>query len=148
MYAEGLAANTPLQADVRRRAGAGLVTWAECGGLLWLCRSIDGHRLCGVVPAAARMTERITVGYRSAVLRRANPVAPAGTEVRGHELHYSAVDPAGDALELTGRSGAGTGGFTTPTLLASYLHVHLASRPDLAESFVAAAGRRANGGHR
>ena len=42
VHAAALADNVPLLADVARRIGGGLVTWAECGGLLWLCRSLDG----------------------------------------------------------------------------------------------------------
>ena len=144
VFAEVLAANTSLLADVRTRVDRGLVTWAECGGLLWLARSLDGHRLAGVLPGEARMTPRLTLGYRLARLRSSCPVGPRGTELRGHEFHYSTVEPAGDALELAGRFGRGRAGFASPSLLASYLHVHLASDPALAESFVAAAstGRR------
>ncbi|MGH9083110.1 MAG: cobyrinate a,c-diamide synthase, partial [Acidimicrobiales bacterium] len=87
VHAEALAANEPLLADVRRRVGGGLVTWAECGGLLWLGQSIEGHRLCGALPVDGRMTGRITVGYRTARALRPNPVVPEGGEVRGHELH-------------------------------------------------------------
>ncbi|HWC37248.1 MAG TPA: cobyrinate a,c-diamide synthase, partial [Acidimicrobiales bacterium] len=64
VFLETLAANTPLLADVRRRVADGLVTWAECGGLLWLARSLDGRPLAGVVPALGRMTDRLTLGYR------------------------------------------------------------------------------------
>jgi cobyrinic acid a,c-diamide synthase len=140
VYGEALAANTGLLADVRRRVAGGLVTWAECGGLLWLSRSLDGHRLAGVVPAEATMTGRLTLGYRRAVLREDSPFGPRGTEVRGHEFHYSTVEPTGGALDLSSRFGSGRAGWASPTLLASYLHVHLASDPTLATNFVAAAG--------
>ena len=139
VYAEGLAANVPLLADVATAASAGLVIWAECGGLLWLADSLDGHRLAGVVRGDARMTDRLTLGYRSAVQQRASPVGAAGTELRGHEFHYSTLEPAGDALALHGHFGSGVAGFASPTLLASYLHVHLAHAPELAERFATAA---------
>ena len=70
---------------------------------------------------------------------------PAGTEVRGHEFHYTATEPAGTALQLTGRTGTTTGGFASRRLLASYLHVHLAGRPELAEAFVATAASHRDG---
>lgn len=136
---EDLAANEPLLVDVRARVAAGLVVWAECGGLLWLSQSLDGRAMAGVVPARAHMSDRLVLGYREAVTTVASPLGPAGLEVRGHEFHYSATDPAGTALTMTGRTGSSAGGFASPTLLASYLHVHLASRPDLAEAFVRAA---------
>jgi cobyrinic acid a,c-diamide synthase len=149
VFAAGLAANRPLLDDVRAKVGAGLVTWAECGGLLWLSQSLDGHPLAGVLAAEGRMTDRLTLGYRRARARTASPLGAAGTELRGHEFHYSTLDPAGDALDWSGRAAAGPGGrpgvaagrcgFATPTLLASYVHVHLGAAPAPAERFVAAA---------
>jgi cobyrinic acid a,c-diamide synthase len=139
VFAPALAANRSLLADVRLQVGQGLVTWAECGGLLWLCRSLDGHRMAGVVKAEARMTDRLTLGYRRARLRAETPLAPAGTELRGHEFHYSTLEPAGEALELRSRQGTVIAGFASPTLLASYLHVHLGGDPAPAEAFVRAA---------
>jgi cobyrinic acid a,c-diamide synthase len=139
VFLEALAANTPLLADVRRKVAGGLVTWAECGGLLWLAHSLDGRPLAGVVPAVGRMTDRLTLGYRRASVVAPTPVAGPGTELRGHEFHYSVLDPPGDALELEGRFGAGPAGFATPRLLASYLHVHLGADPAPAERLVATA---------
>jgi cobyrinic acid a,c-diamide synthase len=137
VYAAELAANERLVADVRRRVSAGLPTWAECGGLLWLSRALDGTSLVGALPAEARMTDRLTLGYRTAEVRADSPVGPAGSRLRGHEFHYSTIDPPGDALELVGRTGTTRGGFASPTLLASYLHVHLGGDPTPAEHFVA-----------
>ncbi len=140
VFAEPLAANRPLLEDVRRQVAGGLVTWAECGGLLWLSRSLDGHMLAGVIDAEATMTDRLTLGYRRARLCEDNPVAPAGAELRGHEFHYSSIVPAGEALELRSRfHPEGSGGFASPTLLASYLHLHLGTTPATAERFVARA---------
>jgi cobyrinic acid a,c-diamide synthase len=139
VFAPALAANRSLLADVRLQVGQGLVTWAECGGLLWLSRSLDGHRLAGVVRAKAKMTDQLELGYRRARLRADTPLAPAGSELRGHEFHYSALDPPGDALELHSRQGPSVGGYSSPTLLASYLHLHLGGDPAPAEHFVRAA---------
>jgi cobyrinic acid a,c-diamide synthase len=139
-----LAANRPLLAHVRRRVEGGLPTWAECGGLLWLCRSLDGARLCGAVPAEGTMTGRLTLGYRRASIRVGNPVGVSGAELRGHEFHYSQVEPSGDALLLRSRFGEGLGGFASPTMLASYLHVHMGIEREPARRFVrlAAGGQR------
>lgn len=140
VFAAGLAANRSLLDDVGRQVGAGLVTWAECGGLLWLARSLDGHPMAGAVPTDAHLTSRLTLGYRRVVPATDTPLGPAGTELRGHEFHYSRLEPAGMALEWSGREGKGRFGFASPTLFASYLHVHLASDPAVAERFVAGAG--------
>ncbi|HEV7761450.1 MAG TPA: cobyrinate a,c-diamide synthase [Acidimicrobiales bacterium] len=143
VHAADLAANEPLLADVRRRSAAGLPIWAECGGLLWLGRTLDGTAMAGVVPADARMTERLTLGYRTAVARQASPVAAVGASLRGHEFHYTTVAPGGEALELSARWGARADGFATPTLLATYLHVHPGGDPGPVERFV-----RTCAGHR
>ncbi|MBW3646148.1 MAG: cobyrinate a,c-diamide synthase, partial [Actinobacteria bacterium] len=125
VFAGALAANRPLLDDVRRRVAAGLVTWAECGGLLWLSRSLDGNRLAGALPGDGHMTGRLSLGYRRATLRRDSPLGPAGTALWGHEFHYSDLAPAGDGLDLSGRHGRATAGWASPTLVASYLHLHL-----------------------
>lgn len=139
VFAERLAANRPLLDDVRRKVSGGLPTWAECGGLLWLARRLDGTPLAGAVPADARMTDRLTLGYRRARFLVDTPLGPAGTEVRGHEFHYSTVEPEGDALAWKGRAGSGRTGFAGPSLLASYVHLHLGAEPRLAEHLVTAA---------
>lgn len=139
VYAAELADNREMLADLRHRVDHGLVVWAECGGLLWLARALDGRPMAGVVPTVAAMTNRLTLGYRSATVHTASPIGPAGTVVRGHEFHYTTCDPPGDAMSLEGRHGRSTAGFAGERLVASYLHVHLAARPDIAENFVATA---------
>jgi len=78
VYAAELAANAGLRAEVRSRAAAGLPVIAECGGLLWLGSALDGREQCGVLPAAGRMTGRLTLGYREAVALHDSPLAAAG----------------------------------------------------------------------
>ena len=137
VYAAELAANRPLLDDVAAAMGRGLPTWAECGGLLWLAGSLDGHRMAGVVPGTAVLTDRLTLGYRTATANRDTPVGPTGTTLRGHEFHYSRIDPPGDALTLSGRWGNHADGTATPTLLATYLHHHPGGDPTAVANFLA-----------
>jgi cobyrinic acid a,c-diamide synthase len=138
VHAVDLAANTPLLADVRRRVAGGLVTWAECGGLLWLARELDGHAMAGALGVRARLGQRLHLGYREAVAGTGNPVLAAGDRLRGHEFHYTTTDPGGDALALRRRDAVQPEGFASSTLLATYLHAHLGADPGPAERFVAA----------
>jgi len=140
-----LAANHVLLAEVRRQLAGGLVTWAECGGLMWLCRSLDGRPLVGAVPAEARMTGRMSLGYRRGRLRAESPLGPAGTSLTGHEFHYSKVDPPGDGLELSSRWGTHLDGFAGPSLVATYLHHHPGGDPSAVAAFVAACARHRAG---
>jgi cobyrinic acid a,c-diamide synthase len=141
VFGAALADNRALLADTRSRVNRGLVTWAECGGLLWLGRRLDNHPMCGVIEATGHMTDRVTVGYRTATFRRPSPLGPEGTVVRGHEFRYSTIEPSGDALSLVGRTGTKQGGWASATLFASYLHIHLAGAPRLATELVKTACR-------
>ena len=140
MHASALSANEPLRLQVRAAIEAGLPAVAECAGLLYLCRSVDGAPMVGALDADARMTPRLTLAYRTAVAPTDHLLAPAGTRVTGHEFHRTTVEPgsgSGDAAAWV--STVGPMGFATPTLHASYLHVHWAGHPKLAERFARAA---------
>jgi cobyrinic acid a,c-diamide synthase len=139
VFADALSDNRSLLADLRTRHAQGVPIWAECGGLLWLTQSLDGRPMAGIIEAKSELTGRRVLGYRAATTAVATPLGPAGTELRGHEFHYSATDPDGTALTLVGRQGTSQGGFGGARLLACYLHVHLGAEPALAERFVRAA---------
>ncbi|MEA2973904.1 MAG: cobyrinic acid a,c-diamide synthase [Actinomycetota bacterium] len=144
-YAAALAANRALLDDVRRRVTAGLPTWAECGGLTWLCRDLDGHPMAGVLAATATMGDRLHLGYRTARTTVATPLGPAGTELRGHEFHYSTIDPPGAALDLSSRFNHHPDGHATPSLMATYLHHHPGGDPSIVANFVAACAASVRG---
>jgi cobyrinic acid a,c-diamide synthase len=142
-YAEALAANGALKERVRRFAAERRPIFAECGGLLYLVRELDGHPMCGVLDAKARMTDRLTLGYREARALSDSPLMREGTLVRGHEFHYSIVEPeAGDrpAWRFAGR---GKEGFVRDGVHASYLHTHWAATPEVPRRLVRAAARGA-----
>ena len=112
VYAAELAANIPLRAAVGALAATGAPIAAECAGLLWLCRDLDGAPMCGVLDATGTMTDRLTLGYRDAVGLADSVLAPAGTRVTGHEFHRTAVTPragapaSGPRSEASAASGA------------------------------------------
>ncbi|WP_433855771.1 cobyrinate a,c-diamide synthase [Streptomyces kronopolitis] len=147
VYAPDLSANAPLRAAVAALAASGAPVSAECAGLLYLSRSIDGKPMCGVLPAEARMTERLTLGYREAVALEDNALAAAGTRVRGHEFHRTVLEPGAGADPAWGLTHPErrVEGFVTGGVHASYLHVHWAAEPSLAGRLVAGAARVAAG---
>jgi cobyrinic acid a,c-diamide synthase len=142
-YAGALSANEPLKERVRRFAAEGRPVVAECGGLLYLVKELDGHRMCGVLEAEARMTDRLTLGYREARAPYDSPIAEAGTTVRGHEFHYSAVEPAAGGRPAWEFAGRGREGFVSGGVHASYLHTHWAATPEVPRRLVRAAELRA-----
>ncbi|WP_189957189.1 cobyrinate a,c-diamide synthase [Streptomyces alanosinicus] len=138
VYAGELSANEPLRRAVAELAGRGAPVAAECAGLLYLCRELDGKPMCGVLDAAARMGERLTLGYRDAVAVGDSVLAVAGTRMRGHEFHRTVVEPgAGTAPAWGVRTPVRRlEGFVQQGVHASYLHTHWASEPGVAHRFV------------
>jgi cobyrinic acid a,c-diamide synthase len=138
VHVADLAANARLRADVARLARAGSPVIAECAGLLYLARELDGQPMCGVLDITAGMTARLTIGYRDATAAAGSVVAPAGTAVRGHEFHRTAVDPP-HSPDPAWMVGDRPEGFVRGNIHASYLHLHWAGYPQLARRVVEAA---------
>ena len=141
-HAADLSANACMRAEVAALAGAGAPVIAECAGLLYLSRSLDGHPMCGVLQVEGAMTSRLTLGYRDAVAATSSPLGPAGTRVHGHEFHRTAIRSGGqsaNAWQWTASGAAVTEGFVRGRVHASYLHTHWAGLPGAAARITAAA---------
>ncbi len=139
VHAAELSANEPLRRDVAGAAARGVPVAAECAGLLYLVRSLDGHPKCGVLPADAAMTGRLTLGYREARAEAASVLAAAGDVVRAHEFHRTAVSPAhGHAAAWRLPPAVRREGHISGMVHASYLHTHWAGYPHFAARFAAA----------
>ena len=139
MYAEALSANVTMRESIRVFVESGHPVVAECGGLLYLVRELDGHPMCGVLDATARMTNRLTLGYREASAPTDSPLVEAGTGVRAHEFHYSTVEPGVGPRPAWYLAGRGPEGFVDGGVHASYLHTHWAAAPELPRRLVQAA---------
>lgn len=82
LFAPQLSDNRSMRGEIRSFINAGGMTFAECGGMIYLCDEIDGARMCGVIPAVCTMKKaKLTLGYRKLTF--------GDMEFRGHEFHYS-----------------------------------------------------------
>ncbi|MQA02571.1 MAG: cobyrinate a,c-diamide synthase [Streptosporangiales bacterium] len=138
MYADDLSANEPLRTAVAELAATGAPVAAECAGLLYLAEELDGKPMCGVLDATARMTEKLSLGYGEATAATGSVLADAGTTVRAHEFHRTAIEPA-HSVPPAWRFGGRQEGFVRGNVHASYLHLHWAGIPAVAERVVRAA---------
>ncbi|MYY81491.1 MULTISPECIES: cobyrinate a,c-diamide synthase [unclassified Streptomyces] len=138
VYAPELSANETLRKAVAELARSGAPVAAECAGLLYLSRELDGKPMCGVLDAGARMSERLTLGYREAVAVSDSVLAPAGTRMRGHEFHRTVMEPGAGPVPAWGlhRPERRVEGFVQGNVHASYLHTHWAAEPGVARRFV------------
>jgi len=147
--ARGLAANELFRTAIREAAEAGLPIYAECGGLIYLGRSIeiDGaeYPLAGVFPVRYGMSSKPQAhGYSIFSVTGSNPYYPVGTTVKGHEFRYSTVkewpgEPETLALKMTRGTGfmGGRDGLTHKNVFALYTHVHAEGTPQWAPALVA-----------
>jgi len=138
-HAAELSANVTLRDAVARFAASGAPIHAECGGLLYLGRSLDGLPMCGVLDAEAAMTGRLTLGYRDAVALSGSALHEEGARVTGHEFHRTAVTPRGSTSPAWGWVGVPAEGFVHRGVHASFLHAHPAGAPSAVQRFVRAA---------
>jgi cobyrinic acid a,c-diamide synthase len=150
-FARELEANAALRDRIRAAIDAGLPVYAECGGLMYLARSLtqQGHayRMVGAIDGDVVMHER-PVGRGYVVLDETPAFpwpAPAGasTEIRAHEFHYASLENLAADARFAYRVRRGHGvdgerdGIVTRNVLASFAHRRSTDRSNWAARFVA-----------
>lgn len=146
LFAATLSANHPARSAVQRAIAAGMPTYAECGGLMYLCAGIIDFQeqefpMVGCLPSRAVMQQRLILGYRQATALQDSPLLTAGTCIWGHEFHHSSLHPQPTAplYHLRGHernSPTWEEGWRLEHLHASYVHLHWGGQPELPMRFV------------
>lgn len=149
-----LSANAALRHALRQAIENGLPTYAECGGLMYLSRSIEygGRRapMVGAIEADAVMQSRpVGRGYVHLQATAHHPWAKAGEALRGHEFHHSSLVNLAPELAMAYRVLRGHGvdgsadGVRVHNLLASYAHLRTQAGGHWAGRFVEQVRREA-----
>jgi cobyrinic acid a,c-diamide synthase len=144
-----LEANLELRKDIARAVEKGLPVYAECAGLMYLCRAIlwkgRPYEMVGIIPSRVELSEKPQGhGYVAAEVVAENPFFPKGMTLRGHEFHHSMLLESED-LRFAYRMKRGRGisgkkdGIIYKNLFASYVHLHALGTPEWAEGFVSLA---------
>ncbi len=145
LFADALSGNGTMKKEIREAVEAGMPVYAECGGFIYLTGGTVGQTLnefVGVFPVLTRMLpRRKALGYREVELLADSPIGSMGTVARGHEFHYSEMEEMPDAVERVYRvnkngKDLGTEGYRYKNCLASYIHLHFGSCPEVAVAFV------------
>jgi cobyrinic acid a,c-diamide synthase len=150
-YAEQLSSNLTMLNSVREFCDSDRPVYAECGGLMYLSQGLQEEEknwpFVGILPSWTRMrSRRKGLGYMEVTLQRSTLLGSAGTQLRGHEFHYSELcdDPLANpswkaAYRVrTNRDGSlRDEGYCCGKILASYTHLHLASAPEALAGFIA-----------
>jgi cobyrinic acid a,c-diamide synthase len=146
-----LEANSSLRGEIKRAIESGLPTYAECGGLMYLSRSIDYQgrtfQMVGAIPGDIKMHAK-PIGRGYVHLREdvehpwPRPDVPA-RQIKAHEFHYSSLEnlPSDTRFAYHVERGFGIDGvrdgLLLHNLLASYTHLRTIGSCYWATRFVA-----------
>lgn len=144
LHAVALSANAPMREAVRSFSGSGKPVYGECGGFMYLTRSITDTRgreypMAGVYPVSSMMQKRLRrLGYRQVEMRSETVLGSRGAFCYGHEFHYSEIDTMPESIARgyildDGRAE----GYLVNNTLAGYVHLHWGRTPEAARHFVA-----------
>lgn len=154
-YAEELSQNSGMLESVKKYALSGRPVYGECGGLIYLSEGVeklDGkrYRLTGLLPSWTKMREKFkSLGYVEVDLKEDSLIGLRGQKLRGHRFHYSELmdDPTDDpkwrtvyTLKRRRSDDLISEGYSCKRILASYVHAHLASRPEAVDRFIDSSG--------
>lgn len=152
LYADTLSGNQRMSAEIRSFAGSGKPVYAECGGLVYLGRSVvllDGKvsSMSGVLPLEFEMTPHLVqFGYVDIEFVADCLLGKKGSTLRGHSFHCSRLRSPGNLptvyqVHYSLSRHSEPEGFVHKNVLASYIHLHFRANPAVAMSFVEAARR-------
>ncbi|MCE7791601.1 cobyrinate a,c-diamide synthase [Salipaludibacillus sp. CUR1] len=145
IFAKELSGQEGVKASVREAIHKGMPVFAECGGYMFLSRSIktvngEEYEMAGVIPGTMAMTGRLqALGYREAAGCSGNFLLSSGETVKGHEFHYSAYspdNPLDTAFRSVGRGGTHLEGVLMKNVVAGYTHLYFPSNPAVPERFI------------
>lgn len=144
LHAARLAESPAIRHDLPLAARDGMKIYAECGGMMVLSEKLQTAKgefpMAGVLDLVVEQTPKPQGhGYVAARLTKANPWYAVGTELRGHEFHYSRIVGGQDADQAVCELERGTGlgeardGIIKDRVWASYFHVSSSGAPGWVE---------------
>ena len=147
IFKKELSKNTTMLESIKEFSQDNHPIYAECGGLMYLCKTIDSLPMVDVFPYHSMLTKKVQgLSYTIAHVQRDNPILKKNTTYHGHEFHYSKVEYTGsnsNDFAFSMRRGVGiTGkydGLLKNNTLASYIHTHTACLPDFGYNFTQSA---------
>lgn len=148
LYVEALSQNRVMREKIRAAVTGGMPTVAECGGFLYLQRSLSGRNgdsypMVGALPGEGFRTDRLQrFGYVNLSTETPTLLFHPGERVPAHEFHY--WDCTENGADLSARKPSGKSwrcGFATPTLYAAFPHLHFGGPLPLAGRFADGAER-------
>lgn len=136
VYAKELAANKEGRKALKSAIQNGLVTYAECGGLMYLSEELidfeeQSWPMVGILPTTAVMSPKLTLGYRQVETLRDNIILALGEVIWGHEFHRSQLttSPIQPLFKINNHYD----GWQRWRVCASYVHLHFGVYPQIVQ---------------
>jgi cobyrinic acid a,c-diamide synthase len=159
LHAKKISENQLLLGQISQVSRQGMPIYAECGGFMYLCKELIDkkehcYQMAGCFPFTAKMQNKLkALGYREITFSTNLFLGNKGTTVRGHEFHYSAIQPIDDGANVhilstndrvetcytvkdRGGQAKQLEGYRINQTVGSYAHLHFGSCPELAKNFV------------
>ncbi|MGD2183338.1 cobyrinate a,c-diamide synthase [Lusitaniella coriacea] len=141
VFAQPLSENQTARNAVRTTIQGGIPTYAECGGLMYLCENLidfDGQSrpMAGVLHTTTRMSPTLTLGYRQATALQNSPILNCGETLWGHEFHRSQLSTNAPHPLYQIQNPPIAEGWQIHQLHASYIHLHWGARPSVPQRFL------------
>ena len=146
VFAQQLAGNHDVLKQLKQMILAGIPTYAECGGLMYLCQKLidleeQSWSMVGIIPSSVTMKAKLTLGYRQAIALQDSSLVKIQQTIRGHEFHHSqlniaSITPQWQLQGLHKSSPKLTEGWNISSLHASYLHLHWGECKHLVQRFI------------
>lgn len=147
IFAKELEDNQKMRESIKKFHNEGRPIYAECGGLMYVCRSINSHKMCNIFDYDSVMMKKPqALSYVISKANKKSIIADKDDVIKGHEFHYSKVDLKGKKPEFAFKILRGRGimdnqdGLMSKNTVASYIHTHTAAYPRFASNFTISAG--------
>ncbi|NLU11505.1 MAG: cobyrinate a,c-diamide synthase [Tepidanaerobacter acetatoxydans] len=141
-----LSQNNSMKDSIFCTINAGLPTYAEGGGLMYLAKTVydrcsKAYPMVGIFDCETVMTDRLqNFGYVTAEVVKDNVIAPSGTIITGQEFHYSKINGnlnnASYIIRKPEQNRKWQCGYTYKNCLASYMHIDFYAYPKLLDNFL------------
>jgi len=136
VLASSLEKNKKMRKLIKDLAESNMPIYAECGGLMYLTRSImngKNYHMVGLIDAETKMTKKMTLNYTKGIVGRTCVISNSSNKLRGHEFHFSKVNSLSTDtkfaynLEIGDGIKNGKDGIIINNTLASYGHLYFDS---------------------
>ena len=146
IFAQQLAENKIVLPQLKQIIATGIPTYAECGGLMYLCEKLidlqeQTWSMVGAIPTTVTMQAKLTLGYRKAIALQDSPIVTTRQTAIGHEFHHSkqliySQSPQWQLRGVHQSSITTVEGWNIKQVHASYLHLHWGANQSIPHRFI------------